>query len=142
MFVVGRLDAHVQGHLRRYGEAGVELDLGDDDLREALADALQILEEIAVRTDVDDHHFEGGVLLGQQQREPFFDEVVIFGEHGDHHRQRRLLLQTGTQAAALVSRHGSVVQHVIVHLYSQHDEQHAAQRDAFPAVVEQYRIEE
>ena len=74
--------------LRDMGEAGVEMDLRHGDLREGVAEPLEVFIEVAVGAHVDQHHLEVAVLLGQDQRQPLLDEGVVLREHRHHDRHR------------------------------------------------------
>ena len=134
MFVVRRLDAYVESHLARDGEARVEVYLRRRDLRERLFQPRQVFVEVGVGAHIYDHHFELGVVLGQHERQAFFDEHVVFGKKRKNHRHRRIGVEYLRPAVVLVAGNASVDKNIVVELHAQQRQQHSCQRRSLPAV--------
>ena len=142
VFVVRRLDTHVERHLARNGETGVKLDLGREDLREGTFQLREVLVEVRVVTHVDDDHLEDRVVLGQNQRQALLDETVVLGEERHHDRDGWLLAAGRRTAAVAVARNPAVDTDVIVELHAEHDEHRSCQSSPLPAVARQKSIVE
>ena len=142
MFVVGRFDAHVQGHLARYGEAGVEVDLRHGDLCEGLVHRRELRIEVRILPHVDDHHLEVGIVLRQDQRQALLEKGVVFGKHRDDDRDGRRLLQDRRPSVVFVGGDAPVGDRIIPQLYSEKREHEHRERHAGPAVSAENRIDE
>ena len=139
--VVRRLDAHVERHLARDGKAGIEVNLGRHDLGERLFQPHELLVEIGIVADVDDHHLEIGVVLRQDQRQPLLDERIVLREERDDDRHLGIGLQHGRAAVVLVAGDTAVNENIVVQLHAEHGEHGPCEGDAFPAVACQKSIE-
>ncbi len=138
--VVCRLDADVEGHLARDGETRVEQDLRRVDLRERIFQPQQVFVEIVVLAHVDDDHFVGGIVLREQQRQPFLDERIFFGEHRHDDRNGRFLAD-GAAPAVLVAGDAAERIGIIIELHDEQNQQDTRKGRAFPTVAREKRIE-
>ena len=133
--VVGRLDAHVERHLARNRETGVEVDLGGRDLRKRLFQPHEVLVKIGVVAHVDDHHLEIGVVLGQDQRQTLLDERIVLRKEGYHHRHGRLAVHRLRTAVVLVAGNAAVDENIVVQLHAEHQERRPREGRTLPAIA-------
>ena len=113
------------------------MDLRHGDLREGVAEPLEVFIEVAVGAHVDQHHLEVAVLLGQDQRQPLLDESVVLREHRHHDRHRGLRLAHRGPAVVAVGGHGTVDEEVVAELHEPHRQEQGDERRTLPAVVRQ-----
>lgn len=114
VLVMGRFDPDVERHFGRDREAGIQFDLGGRNLWERLFDADQVVVEVGVPAYIDDHHFEVGVLLGDDERQDLLHEGVVFREEGNHHRYRRGFGEDLRTPGVLVFGYAPVNEQVVI----------------------------